>query len=133
MTPAAILDRLAELGITARVEADALLLRPFSTVPPDLLAAAWAHKAGLPALLQPPPSSPSPAVPSCPARGTWEPPPDRRPPASWLPENCDPNATGDRCACCHTSAWWPFLRPDRSMPGRAAWLCAACHQNPARG
>ena len=51
MTPEAILARLQALGVSLRADGETLLLRPFSAVPPDLLAEAKAHKAALLALL----------------------------------------------------------------------------------
>ena len=52
MTPAAVLTALAEAGITATAEGDALVLRPASAVPPDLLAEARRLKPALLALLR---------------------------------------------------------------------------------
>ena len=52
MTPAAVLTALAEAGIAATAEGDALVLRPASAVPPDLLAEARRLKPELLALLR---------------------------------------------------------------------------------
>jgi hypothetical protein len=52
MTPAAMLTALAEAGITATAEGDALVLRPASAVPPDLLAECRNMKAALIAALR---------------------------------------------------------------------------------
>ena len=52
MTPAAVLTALAEAGITATAEGDALVLRPASAVPPDLLAECRNMKAALVAALR---------------------------------------------------------------------------------
>ena len=52
MTPAAVLTALAEAGIGATADGDALVLRPASAVPPDLLAECRRLKPELLALLR---------------------------------------------------------------------------------
>jgi hypothetical protein len=52
VSAADVLDRLAELGITARTSGENLLLEPGSKVPPDLLVEVRAHKAEVLALLR---------------------------------------------------------------------------------
>ena len=47
-----MLDRLAELGITARTSGEKLLLEPGSKVPPDLLVEVRAYKAAILAYLR---------------------------------------------------------------------------------
>jgi hypothetical protein len=63
---AAILDRLAQLGVAARADGDALRLRPASMVPTDLLAEVRALKPTLLALLAANDPTPAP-VPTGPA------------------------------------------------------------------
>jgi hypothetical protein len=84
MTAAAVLARLRALGVAAEARGDRLALRPASVIPPDLLAAAWTHKAELVALLA--------------ARA-------KKPPTGDLGEPLVP------CAACGSGCYWRLSGP----------------------
>jgi hypothetical protein len=107
VTAAALLTRLAGLGVCAEAEQGSLRLRPASAIPDDVLAALREHKAEVLALLTAPAALDLGVLPTrpcseCDGRVWW-----RRSilsggPSPWHCERCqppDPDAWRDACVC----------------------------------
>jgi len=137
MTPEAVLDRLRGLGVSLRADGETLLLRPFSAVPPHLLAEAKAGKAALLALLRA--AEPAPAVSKL--SQVEPPPPPALPPgaAEWLMTRTAPEpgccvGVGDAVAdfLAHTPDGDPFALVDALAAGAVPGTRITVTANSAR-
>jgi hypothetical protein len=123
---AALLDRLAVLGVSVRSDGGALRLAPVSLLPADLLAEVRTHKAALLALLTAPVDTLPAPWPDEGDAGI----PRRYPnavagllraslcrPVSWADAAARPSP-GSWCRNCEYSRWWGDA---------SGWRCWVCH------